>query len=117
MAINEEKLRKLKQSLIEEKNNLEKDLIEIAKPVNQKKGDYETIYEDIGSDKDDNATEVNQYTQNLSIENNLEKKLQAVLDALAKIEAGTYGVCEKCQQEIPIERLTANPSAKTCLHC
>lgn len=117
MAINEEKLRKLKQSLMEEKNKLEKDLVRIAKPVDQKKGDYETSYEDIGSDKDDNATEVNQYTQNLSIENNLEKKLQAVLDALAKIEAGTYGVCEKCQQEIPIERLTANPSAKTCLHC
>jgi len=117
MAINEEKLRKLKQSLMEEKNKLEKDLVRIAKPVDQKEGDYETTYENIGSDKDDNATEVDQYTQNLSVENSLEKKLQAVLDALDKIDAGTYGVCEKCHQEIPPERLTANPSARVCLHC
>ena len=117
MAISEEKLKELKNSLIEEKSKLEKDLARIAKPVDEEKGDYETSYEDIGSDKDDNATEVDQYTQNLSVENNLEERLQRVLAALEKIKQGNYGICEKCHQEIPLDRLMANPSARTCVHC
>jgi RNA polymerase-binding transcription factor DksA len=35
-------------------------------------------------------------------------------DALARIEAGTYGVCRVCQLLIPKERLEAVPTAQTC---
>ena len=37
--------------------------------------------------------------------------------ALAKIEAGTYGVCEKCGEPIPRERLKALPHASLCVRC
>ena len=37
--------------------------------------------------------------------------------ALAKIEAGTYGVCEKCGEPIPRERLRALPYAALCVRC
>lgn len=116
MAIDEKTLGELKSALLKEKEELEKNLGRIAKPID-KKGDYETSFEEIGSDKDDNATEVDQYTQNLSVETSLEKQLQDVLDALEKMEKGTYGKCENCQKDIPLERLQVNPSAKTCLDC
>ena len=35
-------------------------------------------------------------------------------DALARIEAGTYGVCRVCSLLIPRERLEAVPTAQTC---
>ena len=35
-------------------------------------------------------------------------------DALARIEAGTYGVCRVCSLLIPKERLEAVPTAQTC---
>jgi len=35
-------------------------------------------------------------------------------DALARIEAGTYGVCRVCQLLVPKERLEAVPTAQTC---
>jgi DnaK suppressor protein len=37
--------------------------------------------------------------------------------ALAKIEAGTYGLCEGCGQPIPRARLKALPQARMCVNC
>ena len=37
--------------------------------------------------------------------------------ALAKIDAGTYGICERCGQPIPKERLRALPYAALCVAC
>jgi len=37
--------------------------------------------------------------------------------ALAKIEAGTYGLCEGCGQPIPRARLKALPQARLCVTC
>lgn len=107
----------LKTQLLEEKKELEKSLSRIARPLDKAEGDYETNFEDIGTDKDDNATEVDQYTGNVSVEATLEKKLQEVIDALERVEKGTFGICENCNQEISLDRLRANPSAKTCIKC
>jgi DnaK suppressor protein len=117
MAIDEKLLATIKEALIKEKSALEESLGRIAKPIDQLHGDYKATFEDIGSDRDDNTTETEQYTDNLPVEITLEKKLQAIIDALDKIEAGTYGICEKCHQEINHERLLANPGAKTCVSC
>ncbi len=117
MPLDQKTLSELKASLLEEKARLEKDLEKIARPIDKKDGEYETNFEVIGEDKDDNATEVEQYADNLPVETALENKLKDVLEALFKIEKGTYGTCENCQQEIDIERLKINPSAKTCIKC
>lgn len=117
MHIDKKTLDELKNTLLKEKGELEESLEKIAKPVNKAEGDYETSFEAIGEDKDDNATEVDQYSQNLSIEVNLEKQLQDIIAALTRIEKGTYGMCAICGKEIPLARLQANPSAKTCLTC
>jgi DnaK suppressor protein len=37
--------------------------------------------------------------------------------ALAKIDLGTYGICEKCGEDIPEERLEALPFAALCVKC
>jgi RNA polymerase-binding transcription factor DksA len=37
--------------------------------------------------------------------------------AVAKITAGTYGVCEQCNGIIPKERLRALPHAALCVQC
>lgn len=117
MAIDKNVLEELKNQLEKEKEELEKNISRIARPVNKKEGDYEATFDEIGTDREDNATEVDQYSDNLSVETTLEKSLQDVLDALERIDKGTYGLCENCQKEIDIERLKANPAAKTCIKC
>ena len=47
----------------------------------------------------------------------LEMELKLVECALGKITAGTYGVCEDCNQPIPAERLEARPHAIRCIEC
>jgi DnaK suppressor protein len=106
----------LKEALLKEKSELEENLNRIAKPIDNK-GDYATSFEDIGTDRDDNATEVEQYTDNLSIENTLEKRLKDINDALTRMENGTYGTCSDCNEEIEIDRLRANPAARRCVTC
>lgn len=48
-------------------------------------------------------------------------RLQAMLAdvdrALAKLDAGTYGTCDRCGQPIPPERLEARPWAQLCMAC
>ena len=45
------------------------------------------------------------------------EKLTHVDDALKRIETGTYGICESCEEEIDKERLLAMPFTKLCLSC
>lgn len=117
MTIDPKTLTELKEALLAEKKELEENLSRIAKPIDAKKGDYETSFEEIGNDREDNTTEVEEYADNLPVEMALEKKLQDTISALAKMDAGTYGICANCKQEIAIERLKANPSAETCVTC
>ena len=117
MTIDQKTLAEIKAALLAKKTELEENLQRIAKPVDAKTGDYAATFDDIGSDRDDNTTEVEEYADNLPVEMTLETKLQDTILALSKIEAGTYGICENCQQEIAIERLKVNPSAKTCTTC
>jgi RNA polymerase-binding protein DksA len=44
-----------------------------------------------------------------------EQVLEQIDAALARIEAGTYGVCEVCGEPIPEERLEARPWATLCI--
>jgi RNA polymerase-binding protein DksA len=44
-------------------------------------------------------------------------RLIALVRALAKIESGTYGICERCGQPIAPERLEALPWATLCIDC
>jgi len=58
-----------------------------------------------------------EYEKELSIEQNLIDLKSKVEAALAKVEAGTYGICERCGEPIPIARLDALPYSTLCVDC
>ncbi len=45
------------------------------------------------------------------------EKLRNIDEALMKIEDGEYGICEECEEEIPIGRLKVMPFARYCVKC
>lgn len=53
----------------------------------------------------------------MTLEENARDLLARVRAALARIDAGTYGVCERCSVEIPAERMEAVPTASLCITC
>ncbi|NKE73816.1 TraR/DksA family transcriptional regulator [Candidatus Manganitrophus noduliformans] len=45
------------------------------------------------------------------------KTYKEIADAFRRLEAGTYGVCERCGEEVPVERLKVEPFARYCVPC
>jgi len=43
--------------------------------------------------------------------------LREIEDALRKFDAGTYGQCESCGNQIAEARLEAMPAARLCINC
>lgn len=44
-------------------------------------------------------------------------ELQAIDDALARVDAGDYGTCADCDEPIPLARLQLEPQARCCIAC
>lgn len=53
----------------------------------------------------------------MTLEDNAREALEQIDGALARIEAGTYGICKRCGAEIPLQRLEAVPAAELCISC
>jgi DnaK suppressor protein len=45
------------------------------------------------------------------------RSIHEVQTALARIEDGSYGLCEQCEEEISAKRLDAIPWARLCVAC
>lgn len=109
-----------KNKLQEEKAKLETELAGFAKEAPREKGDWETRMPDfnMGSGNlEDEADEVEEFSTNLALTSNLESELQDVILALEKIKKGKYGLCEKCQKSIAMDRLKVYPKARYCTKC
>jgi RNA polymerase-binding protein DksA len=52
-----------------------------------------------------------------TLEENEERVLVAIDDALERIDHGTFGTCRSCEQQIALERLEALPYATHCVDC
>ncbi len=52
-----------------------------------------------------------------AIGNETRRSMRVVRAALDRIADGTYGVCGKCGDDIPLKRLKALPEATLCLNC
>ena len=65
----------------------------------------------------DSAQATAERSEILGIIDQLHANRREVTDALARFDAGTYGRCENCGQEIAMERLEALPSARLCVTC
>jgi DnaK suppressor protein len=117
--MDQQTLEKFKNILEEQKKEMESQLSSFAKKAPHVKGDYNAEFPDLDSSQssDEAAQEVSMYEANLPLEHTLEEKLQNINLALEKISKGTYGICENCNEEIPIERLETKPEAKNCVKC
>ena len=106
-----------KTRLEEEKITLEAELQTLGRRNPSNPADWEALPTDTGqeSDPNDAADLIENYEENTAILKDLEIRYNDVLAALARIDAGTYGICEVSGEEIESERLNADPAAKTCI--
>ncbi len=112
MTISKDLLEELKNTLVSDKNRIQKELEKFTHKNSE--GVFEANFpEDLGSERSENANEVEEYADRLAVEANLENELKKINKALERMENGTYGIDINTGEEINIERLKAYPAAST----
>lgn len=88
----------------------------IQNNINALKGELNSIAsEDEIDDAVDMAELQTDNANDQAILHRLVAQMAEIDAALGRIQAGTYGICEKTESPIPVERLRANPSARTLI--
>lgn len=72
---------------------------------------------DDGRDTYDVASEERDREINYILTDRDRSKLEAIEQALERIDQGTYGICEGCDGEITPQRLEAMPFTRLCVQC
>jgi RNA polymerase-binding transcription factor DksA len=106
---NQEFIEEMKAKLEEEKGRL---VSELHKEAHVADGEIQANYPDYGRNEEDNATEMEDYQANLATTTAIKERLEEIEVALQRMESNTYGVTED-GQDIPENRLRANPAATT----
>ncbi len=106
-----EKLDEIRQMLLKMKEDTLKEINKAVKsgsdlPSGEPSGD---IYDQASSERDREL--------GLLLGDREREKLHNIEEALMKMEEGEYGICEECEEEIPIGRLKVMPFARYCVKC
>ena len=108
-------VKELRARLTEERGHLESQLVSIVE------GSFAATQSDMAGDVglDDESADAGTATfereKDLSIENNVRDLLRKIEAALKRMDAGTYGLCERCGKPIEKARIKALPYAELCI--
>lgn len=77
----------------------------------------EAVRVEVDTDPDEGDPDLHEREKNLSLIAALESELASVETALRAMQRGSYGICERCGEPIPPERLEVRPEATLCVKC
>ena len=113
-----ELLEQFRQKLLQEKSDIKERIAHMEEgaleiPIQDSISElsmYDNHPADVGS-------ETFERSKDLALRDTAEQHLAKIEDALGKIAGGTYGKCDTCGAEIPLERLQAMPATTMCKKC
>ena len=73
--------------------------------------------DELYADPVDQAFMDHNLSMKIRIKDREHRLIKKIKDALDRLEEGTYGICEICEEDIAIERLKARPVTTQCIHC
>jgi RNA polymerase-binding transcription factor DksA len=85
--------------------------------IGKKEEGYRPSFPQYGSTEEDNILEMEDFAENLSIEEKLNQLLKETKQAIRRIDRNRYGICRQCQKLIQKERLDIYPLAVDCISC
>lgn len=101
-------LEELKASLLKMKQEI------LDRGILTSKEDLQVSSEDLPDEADLASSVINQQVS-FSMRQRETHKLKCIAEALARIEAGTYGQCEDCGDNIGFKRLMNQPFTDVCI--
>ena len=108
-------IQELKEKLLAERKDLQAQLDELEQ--SSFSSDQSEISGEMGFDEEyaDAGTATFERERDLSLVNNLRDLMERIDKALAKMDEGTYGLCDRCGKPIEKLRLKALPYANLCI--
>jgi DnaK suppressor protein len=107
--MNKKKLEFFRQELIKKKEEI---FSEAGKTLSEMTDQTSNV-----PDPNDRATIESGRSFELRIRDRERKLLAKIEEALMRIDEGTYGICEGCDEEIGLKRLEARPVTTLCIDC
>jgi len=111
-VLDEAMVARLRAALEEQRENLRKEIVEQGADP-----DSDDAAIDVERGFADSAQSTAERARLISVVKALRTNLRDVERALAKMDVGTYGLCERCGRPISPERLEALPWAILCISC
>ena len=105
-----------KQELARYRELLKAQLAALSQSASGKVSEYAEGFEEL-PDPNDRATRESEIESEILLRDRDRKLIPQVRAALARIEAGTFGLCAACDQPIDPDRLQARPSTVLCIEC
>ncbi|MGV9305180.1 MULTISPECIES: TraR/DksA family transcriptional regulator [unclassified Nonomuraea] len=107
-----EELAEVREALAQEIADLEADILRHESEIAS--GD---VTQGAGDDQADAGAKTYEREREIALTLNTRDLVAQNERAIARIDAGTYGVCESCHKPIGKERLQAFPRATLCVSC
>jgi DnaK suppressor protein len=108
--MDEQRARELLQAERERLERIRDD--ELLPHLTQSQSDSTSELSSFDQHPGDVATETHDRSRDESILENVRAQLRDIEDAFARLDNGTYGVCEATGEQIPDERLETMPAAR-----
>ena len=105
----------IRQALVARLEELQAEYDQALSEINELQ--RERFADSAGDDQADTGTKTFEREQEITLANNLLERITQVERAIDRLGAGNYGWCERCGNQIPVERLAAFPSATLCVSC
>lgn len=99
------KLNKFKKQFIEEKNQLINSINKYNEELDASGDEVDLVQSIFIRDMQD------------KISNRDLIRIRKIEEAIKRIDAGEFGICEECEAQIPEKRLLAMPSSVVCVNC
>ena len=113
--LSKKEMEALRDGLLKERAELEHQHAELAASTFSSSQSDITGETSFDEEYADSGTATFERERDLSLENNIRDLIQKIDRALSRMDAGDYGLCERCRKPIEKARLKALPYAGTCI--
>lgn len=112
MTVDETTIATLRAQLEQQRDDLRREVADYGADP-----DSDEVLFDADAGFSDRSHSTEERSRTIAVVRALRSNLGSVDRALAKMEAGTYGTCERCGNPIGFDRLEALPWALLCIDC